>query len=59
MVHQQGLKNRLCHKDWTYRKVSINKGSNCINGPQLKVKNQIMAYFWTFGKDPLKLEKIL
>ena len=24
-----------------------------------KIKNQIMAYHWTFTKNPLKLEKIL
>ena len=30
-----------------------------MNGPQLKIKNQIMAYRWIFRKDPLKLEKIL
>ena len=29
-----------------------------MSGPQLKTKNQIMAYRWTFRKDPLKLEKI-
>ena len=29
-----------------------------MSGPQLKIKNQIMAYRWTFRKDPLKLEKI-
>ena len=30
-----------------------------MRGPQLKIKNQIMAYGWTLRKDPLKLEKIL
>ena len=30
-----------------------------MSGPQLKIKNQIMAYRWTFRKDPLKLENIL
>ena len=30
-----------------------------VSGPQLKIKNQIMVYRWTFGKDSLKLEKIL
>ena len=29
-----------------------------ISSPQLKIKNKIMAYRWTFGKGPLKLEKI-
>ena len=29
-----------------------------MRGPQLKIKNQIMAYRWTFGKDPQILEKI-
>ena len=29
------------------------------SGPQLNIQNQIMAYRRTFGKDPLKLEKIL
>ena len=36
-----------------------NKKSTRISGPQLKIKNQIMGYCWTFGKDPLKLEKVL
>ena len=36
-----------------------NKRSTIISGPQLKIKNQIMAYHWTFGKDPLKLERKL
>ena len=35
-----------------------NKRTNRISGSQLKIKNQIMAYRWTFKKDPLKLEKI-
>ena len=35
-----------------------NKRRTSINGPQLKIKNQIMSYQWTFGKDSLKLEKI-
>ena len=35
------------------------KRSTRISGPQLKVKNQIMAYRWSFGKDSLKLEKLL
>ena len=35
-----------------------NKKSTRISGPQLKIKNQIMAYRLTFEKDPLKLEKI-
>ena len=30
-----------------------------ISSPQLKIKNQTMAYRWTFKKDPLKLEEIL
>ena len=30
-----------------------------MSDPQLKTENQIMAYRWTFRKDPLKLEKIL
>ena len=29
-----------------------------MSGPQLKIKSQIMAYRWTFGKDPLNLEKL-
>ena len=36
-----------------------NKRSTRIGRPQLKIRNQIMAYRWTFGKDPLKLEKML
>ena len=36
-----------------------NKRSTRISGPQLKIKNQIMAYQWAFRKDPLKLEKLL
>ena len=36
-----------------------NKENTRISGLQLKIKNQIMAYCWTFGKDPQKLEKIL
>ena len=40
-------------------KLLEDKRSNCISGPQLKIKNQIMAYWWTSGKDPLKLQKIL
>ena len=36
-----------------------NKRSTRISRPQLKIKNQIMAYRQTFAKDPLKLEKIL
>ena len=31
-----------------------NKRSTRISDPQLKIKNQIMAYRQTFGKDPLK-----
>ena len=27
-----------------------NKRCTRIGGPQLKIKNQIMAYHWTFGK---------
>ena len=30
-----------------------------MGGPQLKIKNQTMAYRWTSRKDPLKLGKIL
>ena len=30
-----------------------------MSGPQLEIKNQIMACRWTFRKDPLELEKIL
>ena len=30
-----------------------------MSGPQLKIKNQSLAYRWTFKKDSLKLEKIL
>ena len=29
-----------------------------MSGPQLTIKNQIMAYRWTFGKDPQILEKV-
>ena len=36
-----------------------NKRSTRISGPQLKIKNQILAYRWTFGKGPLKLDEIL
>ena len=25
-----------------------------MSGPQLKIKNQIMTYRWTFRKNPLK-----
>ena len=35
-----------------------NKRSSRISGPQLKIKNIIMGYHWTFGKDPLKVEKV-
>ena len=30
-----------------------------MDGPQLKMKNHIIAYHWTFGKDSQKLDKIL
>ena len=30
-----------------------------MSGPQLKIKNQIMEYRWTFRKDTLKWEEIL
>ena len=40
-------------------KVDLLKSFSEISGSQLKIKNQIMAYRWTFRKDPLKLEKIL
>ena len=30
-----------------------------MSGPQLKIKNQIMAYCWTFENGSLKLVKIL
>ena len=30
-----------------------------MNGSQLKIKNQIIAYRWTYGKDSQKLDKIL
>ena len=33
--------------------------STRINGPQLKIKNQIMAYRWTLAKNLKKFEKIL
>ena len=36
-----------------------NKRNTHISGPQLRIKNQIMAYRWTFRIDPLKLENIL
>ena len=36
-----------------------NKRSTLISGPQLNIKNHIMAYRRAFGKDPLELEKIL
>ena len=32
-----------------------NKRSIQVSALQLKIKNQIMAYCWTFKKDPLKL----
>ena len=44
-----------CHKIWTYK----NFIQNTRSIPQLKIKNQIMAYRWTFGKDPLNVEKIM
>ena len=34
-----------------------NKSSTHKSGSQLKIKNEIMAYCWTFGKDLLNLEK--
>ena len=34
-----------------------NKKSTLISSPQLKIKNQIMAYHWPLGKDPLNLQK--
>ena len=36
-----------------------NKRSTRINSPQLKLKNQIIAYRWTFEKGSQKLDKIL
>ena len=36
-----------------------NKRSTRISDPQLKIKNQIMGYHWTFEKDPQELEKVL
>ena len=36
-----------------------NKRNTRISGPQLKIINQIMTYRWSFGKDPLKQDKIL
>ena len=36
-----------------------NKRSTRLSGPQLEIKNQILAYRWIFRKDPRKLEKIL
>ena len=39
-------------------KVDLLKSFSEISGSQLKIKNQIMAYRWTFRKDPLKLGKI-
>ena len=34
-----------------------NKRNTCISRRQSKIKSEIMAYRWTFGKDLLKLEK--
>ena len=34
-----------------------NKRSTFVSCPPLKIKNQVMTYRWTFGKDCLKLEK--
>ena len=34
-----------------------NKRSTRINSPELKFKNQIIAYRWTFEKDSQKLDK--
>ena len=36
-----------------------NKRNALISGPNLKIKNQIMTYRWTFGTDLLKLAKSL
>ena len=36
-----------------------NKRSTRLSGPQLEIKNQILAYRWIFRKNPRKLEKIL
>ena len=30
-----------------------------MNSSQLKIKHQIITYDWNFGKDHLKLQKIL
>ena len=40
-------------------KFLYNERSTLKSGLQLKIKNHIMAYRWTFKKVPLKLEKIL
>ena len=36
-----------------------NKRNPCISEPELKIKNQIIIYRWTFWKDSLKSEKVL
>ena len=40
-------------------KFFLNKKSSGISDRQSNIKNQIMAYRWTFRKDSVKLEKIL
>ena len=37
---------------------SLSKRSTSVNDPQLKIKNQIIAYHWTFGKDSQQIDKI-
>ena len=61
MVHLQGLKNRTIKTGPTEKRSTrlSEKRSTRISGSQLKVKNQTMAYRWTYGKDPPKSEKIL
>ena len=40
-------------------KIPQNKRRTGTSGPQLKIKNQIIAYLWTLGEGPLKWDKIL
>ena len=40
-------------------KFPSNKRNALISGPNLKIKNQIMTYRWTFRIDLLKLAKSL
>ena len=53
------LKTGYVIKTGPTEKFLQNKRSTHISGPQLKIKTQIMVYRWTFGKDYLRLKKIL